>query len=135
MNSKKTTYSAILGTLIANERKAQQLEQFAVAEKMGLSQASYSRMESGRATLTLEHMFQAGAALGFSEAEFSDKLVKLIESFKENGIEIVNVQRGNSNGAQNKEAVTSGSDKANGNGKLLVGAALGALAFSILSNR
>ncbi|WP_268817696.1 helix-turn-helix domain-containing protein, partial [Vibrio anguillarum] len=50
------SYSSILGVVVANKRKELGVEQSVLAENMGLSQASYSRLESGKSTFSVDQM-------------------------------------------------------------------------------
>ena len=56
--SQQTSFSAVLGVVIANHRKLKMIDQAPFAARMGLSQASYSRLESGKAVFSIEHLYQ-----------------------------------------------------------------------------
>lgn len=127
MNTKITTYSAAIGALIRLVRTQKQIEQSEIAEKMGISQASYSRIEAGKANVTVDHMFQAADALGLTKEQLFQAISKYLQDLENNGVKAIPAQRGNSKGAENKPD--------SGAGKMVLGAALGALAVSLFSNK
>ena len=63
MQDKMVSYSSILGVVVANKRKELGVEQSVLADIMGLSQASYSRLESGKSTFSVDQMFECAKAL------------------------------------------------------------------------
>ncbi len=96
MSSKLVSYSSVLGIVVANKRKDLGIEQGEVAKKMGLSQASYSRLESGRSTFSVDQLFQCADALGIRVEDLIRLVVNMIN--KLNADEEVKVQaqpRGN----------------------------------------
>ena len=100
------------------------IEQGEMAERMGLSQPSYSRLESGKSAFSVDQMFQAANALGVSFEELNTRLTQNIRQLQENNIKVVQPVRGNTAKAQEQQ---------NEVGQILAGAALGALIFSILT--
>ena len=126
MSNEQTSYSAVLGVLLANIRREKGLEQSKVAEKMGLSQASYSRLESGSSSFSVDQMFLAAEAVGVSSAELTDRLNKTINRLRASGVKIVAGLRGNASAIRNQ-------GDGSGVGKLIVGAALGALLMGMLT--
>lgn len=124
MSGRETSYSAVLGVVIANLRRAQGMEQGEMARQMGLSQPSYSRLESGKSTFSVDQMCRAANVLNIALDQLVMKLSHNIEELERNGIEVRQPARG-SNAQANKQ---------NGEvGQLLTGAALGALLFGLLT--
>lgn len=124
MQAGKTSYSAVLGVVLANLRKINGVEQGDMATRMGLSQPSYSRLESGKSAFSVDQMFQAAKAMEIPFEELSNRLIHNIRELQENGIEVVQPVRGNTSKAQKQ---------GNEVGQLVAGAALGALLFSLLT--
>jgi transcriptional regulator with XRE-family HTH domain len=126
MKTEQTSYSAILGVVLASLRKEQFIEQGEMADRMGLSQASYSRLESGKSSFSVDQMFQAASALGISAEELNNRLNGTIEQLGINDISVMPQLRGNTTLAKK-----SGGDM----GKFLAGAALTALLIGLLSKK
>jgi transcriptional regulator with XRE-family HTH domain len=126
MKTEQTSYSAILGVVLASLRKEQFIEQGEMAGRMGLSQASYSRLESGKSSFSVDQMFQAASALGISAEELNNRLNGTIEQLDINGIPVMPQLRGNT--TQAKEGGGS-------MGNFLAGAALTALLIGLLSKK
>ncbi|AOY86777.1 hypothetical protein BKP64_00510 [Marinobacter salinus] len=124
MQNGKTSYSAVLGVVLSNLRKSMSIEQGEMAERMGLSQPSYSRLESGKSAFSVDQMFQAANALDVSFEELNTRLIQNIRQLQANGIKVIQPVRGNTAKAQ---------EQPNEVGQILAGAALGALIFSILT--
>ena len=127
MNIEQTTYSAVLGVVMANIRKSCSVEQADMAERMGLSQASYSRLEGGKSIFSIDQMFQAAMALNMSGEELNRRLNNTVAQLKANGVSVVPQLRGNTTQARDEGSPNIG--------HLLVGAALGALLIGLLSKK
>ncbi|MUK38035.1 helix-turn-helix domain-containing protein [Aliivibrio fischeri] len=126
MQDKMVSYSSILGVVVANKRKELGVDQSVLAEKMGLSQASYSRLESGKSTFSVDQMFECGKALGIAPEELFHSVVNTGKNLEEK--ERVSVQaqpRGNTTKAK--------ADSSAKVGTFIAGAALGALIFGLAS--
>jgi len=126
MSSEQTTYSAVLGVVLANIRKRQGVEQKDMADRMGLSQASYSRLEGGKSSFSVDQMFQAATALGVEGDELNRQLNGTVLQLKANGIDVMPQLRGNT---------TQAKEDGVGVGHVLIGAALGALLISLFSKK
>ena len=126
MSTEQTTISAVLGVVLTNLRKEQSIEQAEMAARMGLSQASYSRLETGKATFSVDQMYQAANALAVSSEEISRRLNQAIVSLEANNFSVEPQVRGNTSQARKDKSRV---------GPFVVGAALGALLFRILSNK
>lgn len=124
MQDKMVSYSSILGVVVANKRKELGIEQSVLAEKMGLSQASYSRLESGKSTFSVDQVFECAKALGISPDELFNLVVNTVNNLMES--EDVSVQaqpRGNATKAKSAGGSNAGS--------FVAGAALGALIIGL----
>ncbi|MEZ9327467.1 helix-turn-helix domain-containing protein [Vibrio breoganii] len=124
MQDKMVSYSSILGVVVANKRKELGIEQSVLAEKMGLSQASYSRLESGKSTFSVDQMFECARALSIAPDDLFNSVVNTVNSLKES--EQVSVQ------AQPRGNTTKAKSGGGSNvGTFIAGAALGALIFGL----
>ncbi len=125
MSGSQTTYSAVLGVVLTNARKQQGMEQGEMASRMGLSQASYSRLEGGKSAFSLDQLYMAAEALGLNPEVITSRLNNTVTELRTSGVDVLPLIRGNATGAK----------KGNEVGALVAGAALGALVFSIFSNK
>lgn len=122
MYKKQATHSAILGLVLMNLRKQKGVEQGEIAKIMGLSQASYSRLESGKSTFSIDQMYQAASALGASGEEVITEVDRYSSHLKSDGVMVVPQVRRNT--SQTNDITT-----------FIAGAALGALLLTILSKK
>ncbi|UAB69238.1 helix-turn-helix transcriptional regulator [Vibrio sp. SCSIO 43132] len=124
MQDKMVSYSSILGVVVANKRKELGVEQSVLAEKMGLSQASYSRLESGKSTFSVDQMFECAKALGIPPDELFNSVVNTVNNLKQSEqVEVQAQPRGNAT-----KAKAEGGNKV---GTFIAGAALGALIIGL----
>ncbi|EKO3583119.1 helix-turn-helix transcriptional regulator [Vibrio metschnikovii] len=120
MQEKMVSYSSILGVVVANKRKELGVEQSVLAESMGLSQASYSRLESGKSTFSVDQMFECAKALGIDPEVLFHSVVNTVNNLQDS--EQVSVQ------AQLRANATKAKSEGGSNvGTFIAGAALGAL--------
>ena len=124
MQDKVVSYSSILGVVVANKRKELGIEQSVLAENMGLSQASYSRLESGKSTFSVDQMFECAKALRIAPEDLFNSVVNTVNNLQES--EQVSVQaqlRGNATKAKSEEGSNVGT--------FIAGAALVALIIGL----
>ncbi len=127
MSEELTSYSAIFGAVIANSRKAMNLEQGEIAERVGLSQASYSRLESGRSAFSIDQMFQCAEALGIDPNELFQQLTTTVGKLQNNSVKVEPQVRGNTSKSKQESKDNTGVKG------FVVGAALTALIFGLAS--
>lgn len=124
MQEKMVSYSSILGVVVANKRKELGVEQSVLAESMGLSQASYSRLESGKSTFSVDQMFECAKALGIDPEELFHSVVNTVNNLQDS--EQVSVQ------AQLRANATKAKSEGGSNvGTFIAGAALVALIIGL----
>lgn len=124
MQDKLVSYSSVLGVVVANKRKELGIEQSVLAEKMGLSQASYSRLESGKSTFSVDQMFECAQALNIPVEQLFNSVINTVGNLQSSDDVLVQAQpRGNAT----KAKAASGSGAA----KFIAGAALGALIIGL----
>jgi len=115
----RTTYNAVVGRLLASYRETQGLEQAELAERLHMSQPSWSRIERGETNVTMEVLAKAALALNTSPGEIVDKTEQAKQGLEKLGIEVL-LERPNKTSG---EVVLA----------LLAGAALGFLIAKVLS--
>lgn len=93
-----------------------------MANRMGLSQASYSRLEGGKATFSIDQVFLVADALKISPSELFQRVCTTIGKLEAEQFGVVAQQRSNAIGSQDSQV-----------GTLVAGAALGALLIGLLS--
>lgn len=125
MDESQTSYSAVLGVVLTNQRKLRGLEQGQMAEMMGLSQASYSRLEAGKSGFSVDQMYQAATALNMSGRDLIALIDNTVDNLRANGVHVAPQVRGNSSKGKKEDAGVA----------LIAGAALGALLIGILSKK
>lgn len=120
-----TSYSALLGRVVASLRQRQGKEQSELADQLHISQASYSRLEGGKASWTIDQLMAASGALGVDVREILHILILRADELQRAGqVAVVPAIRGNSRGA---------ADAPSG-GAFLIGAALGGLLATLISD-
>ena len=64
-----TTYPAIVGKVLTDLRAQRNMPQKDLAQAVGVTQANWSRIESGHTSVTLEHLRRAAQALDIPPAQ------------------------------------------------------------------
>lgn len=124
MQDKLVSYSSVLGVVLANKRKELEIEQSVMAERMGLSQASYSRLESGKSTFSVDQMFESAKALNIPVDQLFQSVVNTVDNLQSSDDVAVKAQaRGNATKAK--------SSGGNGAVTFVAGAALAALIIGL----
>ena len=124
MSSEQTSYSAVLGVVLSALRKEAGLEQGQMAKNMGLSQASYSRLESGKSTFSVNQMFQAASALGVPREELFRRLNSTIAYLESSNVAVSAQPRVNNSQTQNESPDV---------GHFIAGAALATFVIGLIS--
>ena len=81
--------SAVVGQVIAEQRKAQGIAQALLAERMGMAQVTWSRIERGLAPLEVGHLFFACALLGLDVAEVLEVVMEVVAQHQARGHDVV----------------------------------------------
>ena len=84
----ETTYQAVLGRLIAQKRKERTLDQEEMARRVGVSRSTWSRIESGSSTLSLDQLAKAAGALGMTMGELMLEADELVRELRRRGVEV-----------------------------------------------
>ena len=125
MSPEQTTFSAVLGVVLSGLRQEKNIEQGEFSRRMGLSQASYSRLESGKATFSVDQMFMAANALDIENAELLERLNNTIKNLLDNDVNVFAQARKNSAASDNSKAI----------GAAILGAGLGALLVGLAGKK
>jgi transcriptional regulator with XRE-family HTH domain len=126
MSNELTSYSAVLGVVLTSLRQERGMEQGDMAAEMGLSQASYSRLESGKSSFSVDQMYQAAYALGVSGEDLGERLNNTIANLQANDVIVAPQVRGNTT-----QAKQGGSNV----GSFMAGAGLAALLIGLLAKK
>lgn len=81
--------SAIVGRVLAEQRKAMNIPQAALAEHMGMAQVTWSRIERGLAPLEVGHLFFAAALLGLEPAAVLQAATDRVAQYQASGHQVV----------------------------------------------
>lgn len=83
-----TTYPALVGAVMRHMREQKGISQTDAASRLGVTQPSYSRLESGRAVLSVAQLSRACGFLGVSPSEFLKKVDYAKVSMKKMGVRV-----------------------------------------------
>jgi transcriptional regulator with XRE-family HTH domain len=89
-----TTYPAIVGGVLAQIRNQKNLRQDEVAGAVGVTQATWSRIESGQSSITVEHLRLASGKLGHSPGQFLEFADQAEHNLRQSGAEIIHARSG-----------------------------------------
>ena len=114
------TYNGLVGYELEKMRKDQGFDQAMVSEKTGISQPVLSRLEKGKALITVDQLFVICGALGQNPTDVIGRVFKSVNAIqRESSVQL----------KTNKEVDSSSA------GALLTGAALGAVLALLLSRK
>lgn len=118
------SYSAVVIRLLALKRQAAGIEQAEMAQRLGLTPSSYSRLEAGHTALTVDTLFSIADVLSVNIPDLMGKAERVIQEMESSHQAHVAAQaRKNTVGAGEQSNV----------GTFVTGAALGALIAAMLS--
>ncbi|RZV42832.1 MAG: XRE family transcriptional regulator [Acidimicrobiales bacterium] len=89
-----TTYPALVGAMMRHMREQKGFSQVDAANHLGVTQPSYSRLESGRAVLSVAQLSRVCGFLGLSPSEFLQKVDYAKLSMKKMGVRVEHDQAG-----------------------------------------
>ena len=126
MNDKILSFSALIGFVIVSIRKEKLLEQGIVAQKMGITQASYSRLENGKSTLSVDQLYTVSKVLGITMDDLFYSISKALRQAESQGINVISPTRGSAKPEESTPNATA---------TLLTGAAIGAALMGLFNNK
>ncbi len=115
----ETTYQAIIGRVVVKIRKELAVEQASLAKNVGVTQSTWSRIERGESSLTVEQLARAADFLRVRPSTILHETEKAVDSLERQGV-FVNKNKQ----TENKEV---GKAKTNQGVAMIGAAALGAL--------
>ena len=127
MSDKTLSFSALVGFVIVSIRKEKLLEQAAIAQKMGITQASYSRLENGKSALSVDQLYAVSKVLGITIDDLFYAISKALSQAQAQGINVISPTRGSTNKSDENNPNTAAT--------LLTGAAIGAALMGFFNNK
>ena len=83
------TYPSVVGNVLAQLRSQRGLHQQDLAEAVGVTQATWSRVESGQTGITVEHLRLAANQLGRTPGEILSMADSTATMMQLNGVEVI----------------------------------------------
>ncbi|MCK9238471.1 MAG: helix-turn-helix transcriptional regulator [Thiohalomonadaceae bacterium] len=87
-----TSFPAVLGTVIANLRKEMGIGQAELAQKIGITASTLSRIENGESAMTIDQLYITCNFLGIKPHELLAAAEKVEEGLQNSGVEAVREQ-------------------------------------------
>lgn len=84
----ETSYPAILGRIIVQEREKRVLAQSTLAREVGIGQSTWSRIERGESAFTIEQLNFAANALKVSPGYLITKADQAVEALRSRGVHV-----------------------------------------------
>ncbi len=84
-----TRYSAIIGRILGEIRRQQNLPQEHVADALRISQSAYSRIEKGATAMSVDQLHAAARALGISPTNLMRRAERMEAVLHAQGIDII----------------------------------------------
>lgn len=109
-----TSFQAVLGTVISSERKKMNISQSELANKLGVTASTLSRIENGESAMTIDQLHVVSEALGMKPHELLAATEGVEKLLKKTGIDAV--------GERSK--LVSSNDKDDSHKTILKGASL-----------
>lgn len=123
----ETTYQAVLGRLIAQKRQQKQLDQGDMAEAVGVSRSTWSRIETGESALNMDQLAKAAAKLGMPLGALMVEADEVTGKLRERGVEVLDGRDQTSAAKFGKAAAATVA--------FLGGAVLGGIVAAIMANK
>lgn len=83
-----STYSAVVGAVIANQREILDVSQAQLAEAVGIGQPAWSRIEKGESALTIDQLARAASKLNSSPSELLLMADRTVMEMKEQELKV-----------------------------------------------
>ncbi|MCE2027580.1 helix-turn-helix domain-containing protein [Sessilibacter corallicola] len=118
-----STYTAIVGAVIAKEREDRGISQTTIANYVQIGQPAWSRIEKGESALTIDQLARASEGLNISPSEILRIADQTVEKMKMEDLDV------------SYQKPSRKADLAKSGLLLLGGAALGALVYAAKNNK
>lgn len=83
-----TSYPAVVGGVLVKLRNQQGVRQGDLAQAVGVTQATWSRIENGSSALTIEQMGLAAARLGMLPAQVLELADRAVGQLQQRGVRV-----------------------------------------------
>lgn len=83
-----TSYPAVIGSILVNLRNQQGIRQGDLAQAVGVTQATWSRIENGASALTIEQLGLAATRLGIQPNEILRHADQAVQQLKQRGVTV-----------------------------------------------
>lgn len=84
-----TSFPAVLGTVIANLRKKKNIGQSELAQKLGITASTLSRIENGESAMTIDQLYVASEVLCVKPHKLLEAAEKVEEALQKVGVDAV----------------------------------------------
>ena len=103
----ETTYQTVLGQLIAIKRRQRKMDQDELARYVGVSNSTWSRIEAGLSTLSIDQLAKAAAKLGVPVGELASEADDLVRALlRQENVEVHSSRDQTNSAASGVEAST-----------------------------
>ncbi|MCY4003908.1 MAG: helix-turn-helix domain-containing protein [Rhodospirillales bacterium] len=103
----ETTYQTVLGRLIAMKRRQKQMDQEELAQHVGVSSSTWSRIEAGLSALSIDQLAKAAAKLGAPVGELTSEADDLVRALlRQENVEVYSSRDQAKSAASGAEAPT-----------------------------
>ena len=94
MNNLKpsSTYQSIIGQVIVKIRKKKSIEQLTLATAVGVTQSTWSRIEQGSSTLSVEQLILVSKALDIKASEILQEAEIAIQNLQDQNVDITTLK-------------------------------------------
>lgn len=123
----ETTYQAVLGRLIAQKRQQKHIDQGEMAEAVGVSRSTWSRIESGESALNMDQLAKAAGKLGIGVGELMVEADEVANELSKQNVEVLKSRDQTSAARFGKKTAATVA--------FLGGAVLAGIVAAILSNK
>lgn len=85
-----TTYPTVVGAVIAQLRKEKGIKQGEFAARMKIGQSTWSRIEQGTSSLSIEQLVKAAEYLEIAPSKIVAKVDETVQRLRANGVQVAN---------------------------------------------
>jgi len=83
-----TTYYAVMGKILVELRQKMDLKQVDMAKKMELGQSTWSKIEQGTSTLSMDQLVRAAEILETEPAKIVEHVDEVVKEIENEGIKV-----------------------------------------------
>ncbi len=123
----ETTYQAVLGRLIAQKRQQKQIDQGEMAEAVGVSRSTWSRIEAGESALSMDQLAKAASKLDLPLGALMIEVDEIVRELRKQNVEVLDSRDQTSTGKFGKAAAATVA--------FLGGAVLAGIVAAIVANK